>query len=253
MIHERFPQFYNSSLDDVARRQKRRCIQNADAVICISEATLQDMKRFYGDLEGKVLSVTPLACSDIFRVLEPDAGGLLDLAGEPFLLYVGSRWGYKNFSSLLEIYRSWDGRESVSLVAVGPPWEKDENQVIKRLGLSERIKLFTDVDDETLCQLYNRAMAFVYPSLCEGFGIPLLEAMACGCPIIASRIPSTLEVAADCPVYFGPDRPDTFLAALDTVKAELRHTARIQKGLDRVKHFSWDETSQRTLAIYRSL
>jgi glycosyltransferase involved in cell wall biosynthesis len=107
------------------------------------------------------------------------------------------------------------------------------------------------VDDAALCRLYNHASAFVYPSLSEGFGIPLLEALACGCPVAASRIPSTEEVAGDCAHYFDAADPDGFRAALEAALAEGRDPAAVGRRLGRAVQFSWDRTAAETLAVYR--
>jgi alpha-1,3-rhamnosyl/mannosyltransferase len=101
--------------------------------------------------------------------------------------------------------------------------------------------------------LYNQAAAFVHPSLYEGFGIPLLEAMACGCPVVASRIPTTREVAGDCPIYFDPMQPDELITALDVALAEGRNSERVRRGLEWVKQYSWDRTARETLQVYRAL
>ena len=121
------------------------------------------------------------------------------------------------------------------------------------LGVQDNVRLLTNVDDDTLRFLYNRAAAFIYPSLYEGFGIPLLEAMACGCPIVASKIPSTLEVAGDCPVYFEPENVASLVAALDEALIEGTDSGRVQSGLEHVKRYSWERTTKETLEVYRSL
>ena len=133
---------------------------------------------------------------------------------------MGTRGQHKNFLLLLEAYARWDRRSELSLVAVGAPWSNDEVHHLEIRGVSDRVHLLTDVDDERLCRLYNCAAALVYPSLYEGFGVPLLEAMACGCPIIASRIPSTIEVAGECPIYVEPTEPEDLIEAFDTAVAE---------------------------------
>jgi len=118
------------------------------------------------------------------------------------------------------------------------------------LGIQNRVHLLTDVDDEELCRLYDQADAFVYPSLYEGFGIPLLEAMACGCPVVASRIPSTIEVAGMCPVYFESAEVESLLAAFDMALSEGRDSERVRSGFERVKSYSWDKTAKQTLEVY---
>jgi glycosyltransferase involved in cell wall biosynthesis len=124
---------------------------------------------------------------------------------------------------------------------------------IKELEIQGRILLFTGITDEQLAQLYNQALALVYPSLYEGFGLPLLEAMACGCPIVASRIPSTIEVAGDCPAYFELGNRTSLIAALDIVYLEGADSSRITMGLERAAQFSWDKTAKETLALYHYL
>jgi glycosyltransferase involved in cell wall biosynthesis len=158
---------------------------------------------------------------------------------------------YKNFQALLQAYQTWPGRAEVSLVAVGEPWSRAEQQRLQAAGLVGRVRLLSGVDDQTLCRLYNTAAALVFPSLAEGFGLPLLEAMACGCPVVASRIPSSLEAAADCPLYFDPAIPETLPAVLDQALQEGRSPGRVQAGLERVKLFSWDRTARQTLEVYR--
>lgn len=250
MIYERFPDQFE---DDSFRRKKRHCIRQADAVICISETTRQDFQRLYG-LDSSVIHAIPLACSDVFRQLEQRDAGMRMQIGHPFLLYVGERTRYyKNFHTLIQAYGVWARRKEISLVVVGKPWSTDEEGRLAELGIQDCVHLLTDVDDEELCQLYNRAAAFVYPSLYEGFGIPLLEAMACGCPVVASRIPSTIEVAMECPTYFEPTETDSLLTAFDTALFEGRNSERVQAGIEQARRYSWDETARRTLQVYRAL
>jgi glycosyltransferase involved in cell wall biosynthesis len=139
------------------------------------------------------------------------------------------------------------------MVIVGGEWSAEERKSLKELGISERMLLLHRADDETLRDLYNTAVAFVYPSLYEGFGIPLLEAMACGCPVVASSIPATIEVAGDCPVYFDKAEVEDLVPALDRVLLEGRDSPRTAVGLERVKAFSWGKTAEQTLAVYHSL
>ena len=117
----------------------------------------------------------------------------------------------------------------------------------------ELIVIDQNPDDKGLCKLYNGAAAFIYPSLYEGFGIPLLEAMSCGCPIIASRIPSTLEVAKDVPIYFEPLEVEQLLAALNQILEEGRESDRVRRGHQVTQEYSWNKTAQETLGVYQSL
>ncbi|MFX0202475.1 MAG: glycosyltransferase family 4 protein, partial [Candidatus Hodarchaeota archaeon] len=148
---------------------------------------------------------------------------------------------------------SWAGRKEVDLVIVGESWTADEEQYLAKLGIRDRVHLIEHVDDVRLCHLYNQATAFVYPSFYEGFGIPPLEAMACGCPVVSSRIPSTFEVAGECPIYFEPNNIESLLTALDMVLFEGRDSTRVQVGFSQVKRYSWDKTARQTLDVYHEL
>lgn len=257
MVHEHFPDLYSDPLDDIARQQKRRCVENADAVICISEATRRAVVELYGLEAGnnsktRNFHVIPLACNRAFHRLE-SLPVLPEIPEKSFLLYVGNRAHYKNFCGLLDAYGQWGVCGHVSLVVVGAPWSVEEKRHLIKAGIAGRVHLLSKVDDEKLCNLYNRASAFVFPSMDEGFGIPLLEAMACGCPVVASRIPSTLEVAGEAPCYFDLARPESLVAALDQVTSEGRDSQRVSLGLKHVQAFSWERSAQQTLEVYREV
>jgi glycosyltransferase involved in cell wall biosynthesis len=249
MIYELYPNFFNAPADDQFREQKRRAVSDAEAIICISETTSRDVQEYYGVSSDKTF-VVPLAHSDTFQPLENGASG----ETRPYLLYVGRRAHYKNFDLVLEAYSSWTERDAVDLIVVGDRgWTPDEERRLNELNLSSRVKLMTDVDDEQLRRLYGRAAAFVYPSLYEGFGIPLLEAMACGCPVVSSDIPSSREVAGDCAIYFEPSSAEDLRAVLERVVAEGPNDTRRAAGIARAATFSWDETARQTLAVYHSV
>jgi glycosyltransferase involved in cell wall biosynthesis len=251
-IYELFPNLFCGPGDDALRTQRRRCLERADAVICISAATREDISRLYRDVAPRTY-VVHLACRETFQPLASSRATLPSGLDRPFLLYVGRRRRHKNFDLLLRAFASWSRRHEFDLVAVGPDWSAEEERTILDLGLTASTKVLHDVDDEALCVLYNGAAAFVYPSLHEGFGVPILEAMACGCPVVASRIPSSLEIAGDCPVYFTPHRAEELVEALDVVLGEGRLSTRTANGLERVRRFSWERAARETLEVYRSL
>ncbi|HLA82777.1 MAG TPA: glycosyltransferase family 1 protein [Thermoleophilia bacterium] len=252
MIYERFSNLFIDEHEERFREQKRRCVLAADAVICISEATRQDVERYYG-IDSRRTRVVPLACSSAFHASDGTADSSMIPVPTPFFLYVGERVHYKNFRRLLETYRAWPSRRQVHLVVVGRPWSASERRHLSELGVDNLVHLLAEPDDEELCLLYNQALALLYPSMYEGFGIPLLEAMACGCPIVASRIPSTLEVAEQIPIYFEPTDLQGLQAALDIVLSEGRGSTRVRRGLDRAKEYSWDKAARQTLDLYREL
>lgn len=172
---------------------------------------------------------------------------------KPFLLYVGNRTEYKGFFDLLRGYAQSSWYRQLNLFVAGEEFLSEEKKTIEELKITNYVKWIGNVNDEELCVLYNNAAGFVYPSWMEGFGIPLLEAMSCGCPIIASRIPTTIEVASDIPFYFEPRSPELLAAALDQAMEEGRKSPRITRGFDQVKNFSWEKTARITLNVYQSL
>lgn len=252
MIHERFADLFTGPKHDQFRERKRRCVMEADVVICISEATCQDVQNFYG-FDSNRIQVIPLGYNDSFRALGKGDFVYNLFTTKPFLLYVGSRAYYKNFKHLLSAYSRWGGQKEVDLVVVGQNWSEDEKKWLVKHGIQDQVHLLVDIDDETLCILYNQATAFIYPSLYEGFGIPLLEAMACGCPVVASHIPSTVEIAGNFPIYFKPHQVESLLAALDIALSEGRDTKRVRMGFKIAGKYSWDETAKQTLHVYHAL
>jgi glycosyltransferase involved in cell wall biosynthesis len=251
MIFERFPDFFSGAATKHFNKIKRRCVMAADAVLCISETTRQDVINFYG-LNQNRAHVIHLACSNLFRKMENQEIDYEMSVYGPYFLYVGSRVHYKKFDLLLDALSKYK-QKGIGLLVVGPPWSDEEIKRMDMLKIRDRVRLLSGIDDEMLCRLYNRAEAFIYPSLYEGFGIPLLEAMACGCPVIASRIPTTVEVAGDCPIYIEPDELDDMINAFDIVLSEGRNSDRVRDGFEQAKRYSWYKTAAKTLDAYRLL
>ncbi len=251
MIPERYPHLFQDPLEEVGRQQKRHCVNQADAVICISETTREDISHFYEPVKADI-RVILLASSPVFRILTPEERTPPPVTG-PFLLYIGRREHYKNFTSLVEAYLDWQGRDVTRLVVVGPRWTAAEAAWLAQLGLQNKIIQLNQVDDVELCQLYNQAAALVFPSQYEGFGIPILEALSCGCPVVASLIPSSVEVGGNCLFYFDLDRLETLHQALDQALAEGQTPQRVRAGLSQASRFSWDRAARETLTLYREL
>jgi len=251
-VYEKYRQEYwqnELSGADKVIQNKAAAISKADLVICISEATRQDLMELYHVPDHKAV-VVHLAHKSSFTLLDE----AVDLQKDKFLLYVGNRIRYKRFDILLRAYANWPSRFKIGLVCVGGgEWTDPEKQELSRYGLDNHVTLLPQVDDQHLCRLYNQASAFIYPSQYEGFGIPLLEAMACGCPIIASRIPSSVEVAESVPFFFTPGNLDELLVALDQAMSEGRSTPRTTEGLALARHFSWENTARGFLQALRAL
>lgn len=253
LIPELFPAHHNRSVQEQFNRYKKKCIEAADAIICISESTASDVRAHYALRPEKKIYVIHLAASEVFRPMFPLPPSVRLPAPKDYLLYVGGRQGYKNFEALLKAYSEWDQLNDIDLVVVGTEWTSSELKSLHDLNLDQNVHLFTKVKDDELALLYNLALAFVYPSMYEGFGIPLLEAMQCGCPIVASQIPSTLEVAGECPIYFDPTDFETIRNALTKAVEEGKDERRVNSGLIRSRQFSWEHCAKMVLKVYADL
>lgn len=244
MIHEMFPELFNDAQDDEFRVRKKTCIEAADLVTTVSLTTKRDVQRIYG-LDESRISAIHLAPSSIFK--PRSVSGEI---GFPYFLYVGGRVHYKNFALVLSAFHKWRERSDRKLLVVGDPWTLEETARYGQLLNEGHVKLLPPQSDESLANLYSGAEGLIYPSLYEGFGLPLVEAMASGCPIVASRIPSTEEVAADSPIYFDPLDEDGLVEALDVMlDPDIKRDCR-RKGLERSRDFSWGRTAAELLAGY---
>lgn len=251
MIHEIFSDMFHGDFYDRFRHTKRSCISRADMIICISESTAQDLIR-YCNVDRARIRVVPLAHSELFDWCYPPAMDDNRPHGKDYLLFVGARNYYKGFVDLLSAYSNWRLNADVDLVVVGKSWTKSERAAIARLGLMGRIHLASNVDDRDLGNMYRHAAAFIYPSHYEGFGIPVLEALASGCPVVASDIPSFREVGGDSIAYFTPGDQEGMLDALNSTVSEGHDEAKRRRGVERAKRYSWDQTAAETLAAYRA-
>ena len=245
MIHEMFAE--TLSPQDQTINLKRSAILAADIILCISESTKSDLLERYPSVEDKV-RVTYLA-TDFDDTL---GYGDESIPCKPFFVYVGGRSGYKNFNNLLTAFKKVTSKNpELCLCVVGSVFNDLERRLIAELKLDNYILNFNNISDNYLAKLYRHSIAFVYPSLYEGFGIPPLEAMICKTPVIASNTSSIPEVVGDAGLLFNPNSidelVDNLLFVIDHPSAR---EAMVLKGQGRLKLFSWDKTIQKTLLAY---
>lgn len=249
MIHERFPDAVPNSRQTAA--VKARAIKRADHVLCDSEQTRQDLLDIY--------DVDPASATVVHLGVHSDDA--IDLPGErpidaPYLLYVGDRSGYKNFSGLIEAYiHSPALRDEFSLVCFGgPPLADDEVGRLSSAGIDPGKLTWMKGDDRMLMWLYRNASALVYPSLYEGFGIPPLEAMGQGCPVVCSTGGSIPEVVGNAGEYFDPYESEAIASAIERVVGGSDRASELRAaGFERLRHFTWERCAQRTRDVYASL
>jgi glycosyltransferase involved in cell wall biosynthesis len=250
MIHELFPQDFPRN--DATSGAKRRAVEEADHVICVSERTRSDLQYRWGVPAAKT-SVVYLGSSLMGR-------GTAKLAekmpGVDFLLYVGPRAGYKNFDRVVQAYAfSKFLRDSFALVAFGSePFSAQERSRHLQLQIEPHKIIHLQGDDDTLRELYTQAAALVFPSLYEGFGIPPLEAMGLGCPVVCSLAGSIGEVVGTAAEPFDPTNVESIVAALERVVGNVGYRAElVARGKERSAIFSWDKCAQQTLALYQNV
>jgi glycosyltransferase involved in cell wall biosynthesis len=225
--------------------------QNASKIIAVSEATKKDITELWGINPDKIeviyhgSSLNPLLAKKPEKILPGK-----------FMLYVGDRTGYKNFTTFVHaIAPLLKKDDDLYLVCAGKrTFSNDEILFIKQLGIDDKIVFFPKPTDNELAYLYSKATAFIFPSLNEGFGIPVLEAWSCMTPVILSNNPCFNEVAAEAGYYFTPDSQESIREAVEKVLSDktLQNNL-IKKGTSRLSLFSWEKTVAQTSILYKSL
>lgn len=255
VIPLQYPRWFTLSQRLVYGVATRLAARAARLVIAVSTATADDITRLLHIPAERVL-VIPEAADPAFRVQsEATVDALrqrLRLAS-PYALYVGSNKPHKNLVRLVEAWERVRPTD-VALVIAGA-WDArfpEARQRVTMLNLGQSVRFIGPVAEADLPALYSGARLFVFPSECEGFGLPVIEAMACGVPVVCSTTPSLLEVAGDATLRFAPHDGEAMAAAIRTLltDAELRADLS-RRGVARAAQFSWEATARLTLAAYR--
>jgi glycosyltransferase involved in cell wall biosynthesis len=242
-------------------RELPKVVELSDAIITVSEWSKKDILKFFPIDESKV-HVTPLAADKKYMPLDREKCKV-ELKNKynitkPFILYIGGFSPRKNVKALLIAFSQVFSKLKIEhqLVIVGAT--KDDGNYLSKMSSSLDVSsniIFTGfVPEDDLPNLYNSCEAFVYPSLYEGFGLPPLEAMSCGTPVITSNISSIPEVVGDSGILIDPFSTVSLIEALELVlnddkkKQELR-----EKGLARASEYSWRKTAEQTLEVYKKV
>jgi glycosyltransferase involved in cell wall biosynthesis len=240
----------------------RASVQKARHTIAVSQQTADDLMHFFGAKAGQI-SVIPNGVADLFRPGDPASTALFRQRRnlpERFILYLGTLEPRKNLEMLVRAYASWlreakgDEREIPLILAGAKGWFYEHiYQQVAALGLAGQVLFPGFIAEDELPDWYRAAELFVYPSRFEGFGLPVLEAMACGTPVLCSQASSLLEVAGDAALTFPAQSEDGLAAGLSALVRQLglRDELR-QRGLARARHFSWSRTAAATWEVYRA-
>ncbi|BAC91912.1 glycosyltransferase family 4 protein [Gloeobacter violaceus] len=244
LIPLRFPGPFPALLTRYFQYYVPQVLHNSEHILCDSEATASDIVRFYG-IAAKKLTAIPLA---------HDAAHFYPrgLAPANYFLYLGRQDRHKNLDRMLQALACLKDRECEFWIA-GPRDTRQYPQLLARvqhLNLGGRVRFLDYVPYMELPGLIERAVALLFPTLWEGFGLPVLEAMACGTPVITSNLASLSEIAADAALLVDPYRVGAIAAAMHRILNEpgLRHQLQVQ-GLARASLFRWDRTARRTAEV----
>lgn len=246
-IHDMMPEIYG--IDKNTARQKLIQAQRADAIIAVSEKTKEDVVR--------IMNISPDKIHVIYHggPISPRCDSARIIA-EPYYLFVGKRDGYKNFSrTLIDISEVVKHTSNFKLICVGPSFNQNEKDLIESLRLNNNVCNCRATDEE-LANLYTYAEAFIFPSLYEGFGMPILEAFAYNCPIILNETSCFPEIAQNAAIYFRSDGVRSNLAKVILEFEEMSNQEKkflIDRGQERLSHFGWKDSAQQLNALYASL
>ncbi len=252
-----YPEQYPGAKQRYLNLLTRLSVERAERVIAVSDNTRTDVLRHYRVHPDRVIVVPNGVEPELTPVGDPGQIQALrerHRLPERFILFVGTLQPRKNLVGLLRAYARLKDTLDWPLVVVGAKgwlYEPVFNEA-RALGVTDRVIFAGYADQPTLRLWYSAATIFVYPSLYEGFGLPVLEAMACGTPVVTSSTSSLPEVAGDAAITIEPTDAGALASALDrliqdvALRSELR-----RRGLDRARQFSWERTARETSAVYR--
>jgi glycosyltransferase involved in cell wall biosynthesis len=240
----RHPEYVPGPYAAVLRWMNRRVAHAARRVITLSEASREDITRFLR-VDPSVIDVVPLAGGEVHPPVSTVA------RRDDLVLSIGNRMPHKNFTTLLEAIARIEPTRRPRVVITGSHSDDPLRPDVNRLGLEACVDLRGWIDDDELDRLYATATAFVFPSRFEGFGLPLLEAMARGCPVIASDLPVLREVAGDAAEYTDTRSPEALARTIVNLLGDAGSRARMsRRGLERAREFSWRRTAEGTLQSF---
>jgi len=264
MIHEIYGHGSGSffSLDAQVIENKRVLAEKAAAVIAVSENTRRDLLRYCPQIEPSKIHVihhgNSLIPSDgltfMERLTPSETLHKRETITSPYLLFVGQRKSYKNYAWMVEhladLLRS---EKDLELVCVGgSAFDKIETMQLERLGIAHKVKYLRVGSDTALADLYSRAACFIFPSQYEGFGIPVLEAFACGCPVVLNHASSLPEVGGDASAYFEEENPGSLESAVRRIlEDDVFRKNLVERGGERAKQFTWSQSAAKHLTVYQ--
>lgn len=258
-MYEKYLNRYNFKRT-VHSLQKYLAIKYSNYIIGISKNTLDDMLKYFPEFKNKKTQVIYLGINDDFYPVEKKNNFIIiqnhKLYNNSYFFYFGNRKGYKNFGLLINAYSNLiKNNKNIPklIIAGGGSFDKEEIKLVREKEvLSNTIKL-KEIDNNELNLLFNYCSGFIYPSLYEGFGVPVLEAMQASAPVICSNSSSIPEVAGEAAIFIKPSNISSLEKALFALLNDNTRKDLICLGYKQARKFSWDKTYRETLEIYNSL
>lgn len=255
LVFERFPEYTaNKKHLDYLRKVVPEAARRSDQIVAISEFTKREIADVYKVDEEKITVIHPGLDHKLFRPLA--TGGLVSGRKKPFILLLGTIEPRKNIVNLIRAYARLPDRDSYNLVIAGMKgWKYEEIfQTVEELGLSDKVIFPGYVLDDERPKLLQEAEVFVYPSFYEGFGMPVVEAQACGTPVITSNTSSLPEAAGEGALFVDPNDVEGLSRAMNRLlKSEELREDLIRKGLRNAGKYSWEKSARKLLGLFDSL
>lgn len=251
LIHEHYFRTTQNAYTQKMLVSRKKLVNRADLIITVSDKTKFDLIEFYNVNENKIHTVYH------GQSLEHLSKGKSNSEiKEEYLLFIGDRLFYKNFEFMVDAFNLVSEKyPNIKLYfAGGRDVTSDELEFVKKNGLSDKVKFLNYLSENEMASMYSSAIALVFPSLMEGFGLPILEAFANDCVCLLSDIEVFHEIAGDCAIYFNPRLPSTFLPVFELIyqNESIRDSLTI-KMKSRLNHFSWDIAAEQTYNLYKNL
>ncbi|MBD2462785.1 glycosyltransferase family 4 protein [Oscillatoria sp. FACHB-1407] len=251
MVHDLIPLHFSawkSPLKYYFQYYVPQVLRQAVHIICNSQATAQDIVDFYGISAQKI---TP-----IWLAHDVNHFHFLDLPTKNYFIYIGRSDPYKNLQRSLQAFAELTHVQEYEFWIVGPRDQRftpNLEALVNELGIASQVKFLDYVPYAELPKIINQAIALVFPSLWEGFGLPVLEAMACGTPVITSNLASMPEVAGEAALLVDPYNTAELTAAMQAIATDLQLRSRLcQASLTRASQFNWAKTATQTSQVLKS-
>lgn len=255
-VHDFTHNYYSSFLKKLIHNKlKYNCIKRSKGIICISKSTYNDLKKFCPPNKNQKTAIIHNGVSDDYHLIDKGTNSVANQyidshdLNKPYILFVGGRANYKNFNFVTQLLKE---QKEFNLVIIGGNLSQNEIKLFDNESL-KRIKVISNVENSELNILYNYAHALVYPSSYEGFGIPIIEAMRAGCPVLALKNSSIIEVAGNAAILENDLNLAVFKKRILDLNNHNFRTDLVSKGFEQSLKFSWEKCCNETYGFYKEV